>query len=320
VYGGIVEEWIKLANSLKLRMAMRIVNVDEAFAREKALEVVGHPVGPMLSNADNALVTVEKSPFYVVLYEYNEGDSHISADILSYMNGYEDPRRSKYFKKSTFSLEGITNDYIGLRSGVNVDNATCKSYSNANLATDTKLMWMNAAETAFLYAEGALRGWNMGGSAEYYYSKGIQLSFEQWGASGATAYEDDEVRRPKRHEDPVNPSYSYRSGDVSSVTVKWDTNASSEENLERIITQKWIANFPNGIEAWSEYRRTGYPRLMPVIENLSGGKVNSARMARRLVYPQSEYVNNGENLNEALTNYLGGPDTMGTDVWWAKKN
>ena len=76
--------------------------------------------------------------------------------------------------------------------------------------------------------------------------------------------------------------------------------------------------FPLGVEAWSEYRRTGYPRLMEVLQNNSGGKVTTSRMARRLPYPIEEYTENNANLQYAITNYLKGVDTMGSDVWWAK--
>ena len=316
VYNGVVSNWLKFANSMKLRLAMRIVNADPALAQQKAEEAVNHVVGPMSSNADNAMKQAAgKNPFRVVMYDYNDGDSRISADILSYMNGYGDPRREKYFTESTFSGGG----YIGLRSGVNIpaDDAI-KTYSNMRVEDDTKLLWMNAAEVAFLKAEGVLRGWNMGGgAAEDFYNEGITLSFEQWGANGASAYIDDAVSRPAGHIDPIIPAFNY-SGALSMVTPKWDTAGAFEANLEQIITQKWIAMFPLGVEAWSEYRRTGYPKLMEVQLNRSGGKVNSSRMARRLPYPMEEYTENNDNLQHAITNYLNGADDMGTDVWWAR--
>ena len=314
VYNGVVLNWLKFANSMKLRMAMRIVKGDPALARQKAEEAVNHVVGPMSSNADNAMKQAAgKNPFRVVMYDYNLGDSRISADITSYMNGYADPRREKYFTESTLPGGG----YIGLRTGVNLPaSPNIKLYSNMRVEDNTKLLWMNAAEVAFLKAEGALRGWNMGGTAEDFYNEGITLSFEQWGASGAATYLDDNTSMPAAHTDPVSPTFSY-SG-ARTITIKWNGAAGFESNLERIITQKWIAMFPLGVEAWSEYRRTGYPRLMEVLQNNSGGKVTTSRMARRLPYPIEEYTENSDNLQYAITNYLGGTDDMGTDVWWAK--
>ena len=99
------------------------------------------------------------------------------------------------------------------------------------------------------------------------------------------------------------------------ITIKWKEDAQFEENLERIITQKWIAIFPLGNEAWAEYRRTGYPKLMPAKDNKSGGTVNSKYGMRRLPYPSEEYSENRTNVEAAITS-LGGPDNGGTRTWW----
>ena len=326
VYKGKVIKWIKLANSLKLRLAMRIVNVLPDVAQKKAEEAANHSVGTMSSNDDNAYMTVSvTNPFRVIMYEYNNGDSRISADITSYMNGYKDPRREKYFTNSTF--DNTTNGYIGLRSGIQIPGGTTvKQYTNMNVKTNDKVLWMNAAEIAFLKAEGALRGWNMGTPSasastpqEGFYNQGIELSFEQWGASNSKTYISDATSMPNVHKDLVNTLFSYDKN-TSTITIKWNESEGFEKSLERIITQKWIANFPLGIESWSEYRRTGYPKLMEAQVNNSGGTVDNTRMARRLAYPQEEYTENSEYLQKAITDYLKGPDNMGTDVWWAKKN
>lgn len=318
VYSGNVENWIRFANSLKLRLAIRISKVNPVLARQKAEEAVNHPIGVIKDNASNAQLSLTSTnPFEVIMYEYNGGDSRISADITTYMNGYKDPRREAMFTESSFSKSGITNGYYGLRSGIAIPDGTiAHAYSNYKVATNTKLMWMNAAEVSFLCAEGALKSWNMAGkTAKDYYEQGVRLSFEQWGVQGADTYLADATSTPATYTDPMGLN-SY-TGVTSSVTIKWDDTAPLETNLERIITQKWIANFPLGIEAWSEYRRTGYPKLMPVTVNNSGGIVDSRRGARRLFYPQEERTNNQNNYNAALT-LLNGPDNMATDVWWAK--
>lgn len=158
----------------------------------------------------------------------------------------------------------------------------------------------------------------MGGTAKDFYEEGITLSFDQNGVSGATAYIADNTSTPLRFTDPLFSSFSYF-GTMSSIKIAWDSSASYETNLERIITQKWIAIYPDGIEAWSEFRRTGYPKLMPVLVNNSS-VVSTTRMARRLRYPNSEYTGNLTNVQYAVSNYLGGVDNMATDLWWAKKN
>jgi len=316
VFNGKVINWIRFANSLKLRLAMRVVYAAPDMAQKNAEAAINHEVGVMMTNADNAYNVVPKSPFRVVMYEYNKGDSRISADITSYMNGYNDPRREKYFTKSTFEeTDEFKNGYYGLRAGIEIgSSATAQKYSNMVIdPTDGKLMWMNAAESAFLRAEGALRGWNMGGTAEEFYNQGIALSFDQWGASGAVEYAANANNMPELYKDPLGVNNN--SGKISSITIKWDAKGNFENNLERIITQKWIANFPLGQEAWAEFRRTGYPLLMEVPHNLSNGVVDGKKMARRLPYPQNEYKENSAHLQEAVGK-LGGPDNMATPVWW----
>jgi hypothetical protein len=86
--------------------------------------------------------------------------------------------------------------------------------------------------------------------------------------------------------------------------------------LERIITQKWIAIYPDGQEAWADYRRTGYPRLFPVVNNFSGGTISTTTQIRRLAYPSNEYTTNSVAVNAAVANLLGGPDNGGTRLWW----
>ena len=73
-----------------------------------------------------------------------------------------------------------------------------------------------------------------------------------------------------------------------------------------------------GHEAWSEYRRTGFPRLMPAMVDKSGGIVDLSRGARRQTFTQDERSDNHDNYLKAVE-MLGGPDNLSTDVWWAAK-
>ena len=123
---------------------------------------------------------------------------------------------------------------------------------------------------------------------------------------------------PQAFEDASAASTKYNASKPSSVTPKWNAGAGDEEKLERIITQKWIAMFPNGQEAWSEFRRTGYPKVIPIVNNLSGGKVDTNVQVRRMTFPRSEYSNNAAGV-AAATALLGGADTGGTKLWWDKK-
>ena len=317
IYGGQVEKWAKFANSLKLRLAMRMVYADPATAKKAAEEVAADEVGAFASNDDNALYdnfnANAKNPFYVVQVEYNGGDSMAAADIITYMNGYNDPRRAAYFNKSQF--DGF--DYVGLRHGIVMPaNDVMHRYSAINISMDSPFTWMNAAEVAFLKAEAvAVFGFDMGGSAKEFYEQGVRLSFAQWGVAGADAYLADATSKPAAYVDPIG-SNSY-DGSLSEMTIAWEENASTARKQEKIRIQKWIANWLLGNESWCDIRRTGYPHILPATAegNKSNGLVDSAFGARRMKYPSDEYVNNGANLAQAVT-LLGGADEMATRTWF----
>ena len=187
--------------------------------------------------------------------------------------------------------------------------------SNVKVKMDDKMQWLNAAEATFLRAEGALREWNMGGDAQDLYEEAIRLSFEQWSTAGADAYIADASSTPTDYTDLSGKGYGSVLG--SRITIAWDKSGDFEKNLEKIITQKWIANWRGtGVEGWFEFRRTGYPKLMPAGANLSNGVIAEDGFARRLPYPINELTNNTENYRKAVSEHLGGADNMATRVWW----
>jgi hypothetical protein len=318
VYGGNVANWVRFANSLKLRIAIRLSYVDQSLAKQTAEEAVSHTIGVITANTQNAALTVDQNPMYTQVVEWE--DERAGADILSYMNGYNDPRREKYFTFSTFP--GHTTEYIGMRSGITVSNKSEIVPCSAPVVdVKTRIQWMNAAEVAFLKAEGVLRGWNMGSNdVETLYSQGITLSFEQWGVPGIDLYLADDASQPVAYSAPVT-TYGARAdfNAQSGITVKWDNTATEEQKLERIITQKWIAIYPLAVEAWSEFRRTGYPKLAPVVDNKSGGTIPAGQFVKRLTFTDYEYQRNTDNVMDAI-GLLGGPDNQGTKLWWDKKN
>lgn len=324
VYNGNVQKWVKYANSLKLRLAIRIANVSPVKAKEMAESAASHELGLIETNADNATWKYFGSitnPLFMAV-RYNEGDSggdtHPAADIVCYMNGYNDNRRASYFEESKWAGQ----PYVGLRRSINLSRANdfFINYSRVKISASDPVLWMNAAEVSFLRAEAvAVYGFNMGGSAAEFYENGIRLSFDQWGATGADAYLADDTSIPALYIDPAGLNTYDRN--LTDITIKWDEAASTSEKQERIITQKWIANWMLGNEAWADYRRTGYPKLLPATDegNLSGGVVDNEKGARRMPYPSEEYTSNTVNVQYAVSNYLGGPDNMATDVWWARK-
>ena len=226
------------------------------------------------------------------------------------MNGYNDPRIPFY---ATKNADG---NYLGMRSGLwhrGVGNGF-DLFSKPVVTDSDPLLCISASESWFARAEGALRGWNMGGTAQALYEKGIQVSMAERGASLGSYLTSEDV--PADYEDPNDNSNNIAA--VSTVTPKW-IEGDFEANLEQIMVQKWIGNFPNGWETWADVRRTGYPKFFPTVENRSTAGVSTQRGMRRLPFPDSEFNTNEANV-KAAQQMLGGPDTGATDLWWAKKN
>ena len=107
-------------------------------------------------------------------------------------------------------------------------------------------------------------------------------------------------------------------------TIAWDDEADFETHLERIITQKWIAMYPDGCEGWAEFRRTGYPHLLPVVNNDSQGLIDTEIQVRRCPFPVQEYNTNQAAVQAAIQlldseAMGGGQDNGGTRLWWDRK-
>ncbi|MDL2211174.1 SusD/RagB family nutrient-binding outer membrane lipoprotein [Bacteroides sp. OttesenSCG-928-M17] len=317
VYEGNFSKWLLFANSLKLRLAMRTVYVTPDLAKQYAEEAVAS--GVLENNSDNANLTSTNGiavyhPLKKCWDDYS--DTRMGANMESFLKGYNDNRIGKYFREATIDENG---GYYGVRTGIRITNKdNYLPLSVPNIEANTPVQWMCAAEVYFLRAEGAIRGWNMKGSAKELYEKGITTSFQQWKVE-VDEYLSDNTSKPAAYIDQV-ASNSIHLGDkrLSTITIAWDEKADMEQKLERIITQKWIAMFPDGQEAWTEFRRTGYPKIFPVAVNNSANTINTDVQIRRITFPKSEYNNNEVEVKKAVS-LLGGADTGGTKLWWDKK-
>lgn len=318
VFYGNLAKWIQFANTLRLRLALRVAYVDETLYETQAQAALANSFGLLTENASiHKGAGAWENPFYVIEYTFNDGDAKIGATITTYMNGYQDPRRSAYF------TAGSDGNYHGVRMGavVNEDYPKSTLWSLMKVTNDDPVLWMSGAESFFLLAEHALRQ-NDAVEAKAQYEAGIAKSFNLWGVSGADAYISAADRTVGSYTDPVAPGNSY-GANLTNVSIAWDSQNSFEGHLEQIITQKYLAIFPEGQEAWSEFRRTGYPKVIPTKTNNSAGHIDTQLQVRRLPYPTDEYQANNANvqaavsiLNNESTNKGG--DYGGTRLWWDK--
>lgn len=321
IYEGDYLKWAKYANSLILRLAMRIVYVDPQDAQEFAEEAIGNPAGLITQVSEGAQHNLKSgngafnftNPLVTLSANYEE--ARAGASMQSILSGYNDPRLNVYYKFST--ITDHTNEVVGVRSGINVTRAFYQPFSQLNVTNNSPLPWMLASEVYFLKAEGAIRGWNMGGTAKEFYEEGIKEAFNEVGIAMPTNYLDNNTLKPAPYVDYANSGNNVSGANVDTISIKWDESAIFKVKLHRIINQKWIALYPNGSEAWADYRRTGYPRIFPVVLNRSSGTVDAVLQVRRLPYPIAQYNQNGSNVNAALS-LLGGPDNGGTKLWWDK--
>lgn len=310
VYGGDYTKWVQFANSLRLRLAIRISDVDPTLAKTEGEAALAHSVGLIESNDANFLVSNTSGithPLNVINQSWN--DIRMGAEMESILTGYDDPRMGAYFE----TAGDYAGQYKGIRQGIPIEAKSDYQGFSPLTEFDPTIQLLSAAEVHFLKAEAALKGWTGAGDAQTNYETGIAISFNQHGAAGSAAYMADNSSVPIDYVDPFNASNSINA--LSTITIAWDAAATAEENLERIITQKWIAMYPDGQEAWSEFRRTGYPKLFPVVVNNSGGKISTEEHIKRINFPSSEVDGNPTGVAEGVK-HLGGEDHGGTSLWW----
>lgn len=338
--GGKPDKWLRFANTLQLRMAMRLVKVKPELSKEKAEAAYLHPAGLLtMDDTDVQLLSGNKIRFI----EDSWNDSRVNANLISILEGYADPRLEKWIRKNGDKI--VVDDqealkanakYVGVRQGVPIRNHTdYLPYSKTTFQEGDARVLMRPAEAYFLRAEGALRGWNMGGTAQSLYEQGIEAAMKSafgpegiggnlyyyingMHASHMPDFDWDKYEGCFGSADYVNPlDETYNIKGVNKVSLKWHEEDDQEMKLQRIITQKWIALYPFAFEAWAEFRRTGYPKLFPIPSelNYSNGEIDTDIQIRRLKFLEREYNSNRAEVEKAKS-MLKGPDTGGTRLWW----
>lgn len=307
VFGGDYKKWVKFANTLKLRMAMRMKTVKPDLARQVVQEVQEDVVGPMAEAGDAAWSGENDgmNPYYRAAYAWGS-DLRINANIVLVLNAYNDPRLQKYATPAThYSVSG---QYVGVYPGAVVGEntqSTWQQLSNVNIAEGDKQLIMSASEAWFLEAEAALEGWWTKNTAQYCYEQGIRVSMEERGCSLG-----DYLTRSV----PASASYNClgRTGSIGMPQVA----VSGNPTVQQIVTQKWLANFPNGWETWADIRRTGYPSLLPAARTNTAKGVTSIDMMRRLTYSTTEYGANETNVKAAVQMLKDPTDAFTSRLWW----
>lgn len=330
VYGGDPVKWTKFANSLMLRIAVRTHFVNEELAREYITKALDPQNGGVIETIADEAKIGDSGNFpllnpLIAGIDYKE--TRMGATAWHYLTGYKDPRLAKYYTKG---VHHDTEDYYCIAPCNTVSKQEGKNSaefaSTPNVSQKSPMYWFRASETFFLKAEAALYNLAAGDVAALY-EQGVRTSMQEWGISDAeaTAYlaDGESTAGEITYDNYYYNDYGhYYTSNISegNVSPKWDANSGKEKQLQQIITQKYIALYPNSVEAWTEYRRTGYPYLAANFGDFYN-KINSDRSIRtpeRYIYSPKDYSTN-PNMNE-IPELLGGKDQGGTKLWWVRKD
>ena len=335
-----IDSWKRFANSLKLRMAMHSVKALPEKARKWAEEAVASGVVETTDQeiALNWITGCFYHPLHTIANSWS--DTRLNASFESLLMSLDHPFAKYFF---TNNLAPITNTatgkvlpadnrIVGLRAGLvmmsgqSTDvNPRC-AYSS--LATDyimdAPLYYVKVSEMDFLRAEGALRGWSMGGTPQFFYERGIRNAqvegrYDEERQMYAE-YVDQYMKLDKAiaytYVDPMDDANNIAS--VTTIGVKWNESDDRETKLEKIITQKYLSLFPYSNEAWTEMRRTGYPKLFPVLNaaDYGDGSLNDGDLVRRIPLPGRGTTVGLDDINTSGIDAIGGNDVQATRVWW----
>jgi len=311
-YAGNALKWQKFANSLRARLAMRLVNVDPATAQAQLLAAIAAPGGLFASNADNARFPWPGDGVYDNTWAANfrdRDDHRMSQTLMNEMVPINDPRVPIYAQRTVSDtnssgapLCGAPPCYLGMPNALTQGGASAyfnissrpgqvffgaTVYSCPGCVTLTGTTFpsfvMTFADVSFILAEAAERGWSVGGTAAGFYDQGIRASMAQWGVSDTAA-----------NRFATAPVIVYAGG---------------TPGLRQIAQQRWIALYTDGVEAWAEWRRTCIPATVK-----PGPDAIQAFVPRRYQYSVRELSVNTANVNAAIARQ--GPDAFATRMYW----
>lgn len=279
LYAGDAASWKAFAATLKLKVGMMLADVDPATAKT----IVEQAAPKAFQSAhDNAVFHYLASPpntnpAWLDLVQSGRKDYVAANTIVDKMNALADPRLAAYF------TEDAKGGYSGGKYAASSNYATFSKPGELVANPTNPALLLDYSEVEFYLAEAVERGMNVGGTAQSHYNKAIEAAFENWGVSGVDNY-------------LANPLVNYR---TAAGTYK-----------EKIGTQKWLALYNRGFEAWTEWRRLDFPRL-----NVPAGKTYTD-IPVRFTYPIAEQNLNTSSYSAAAT-AIGG-DKVSTKLFWDK--
>ncbi|RTZ04824.1 SusD/RagB family nutrient-binding outer membrane lipoprotein [Flavobacterium bomense] len=278
IFQGSVAKWISFANSLQVRMAMTISDVDNSLAKTAFEKANPNAINAISNNGFVKYFTAipNNNPLYDQLVLANRTDYIAAKDLMDVLNSFEDPRKPGFFGVNNVGL------YVGGIMGIPSDYPKMSKPSTRVADPSAPNVLIDYVEMEFYRAEAKERGYNVTGSAESHYNNAIKASILYWGGTEANA-----------------DKYLLRS-DVAYTTAAGGWK-------QKIGFQKWIALYNRPFEGWLEVRRLDFPKLTIPVNAFSG-------YPNRMKYPANEQQLNGSNYTNAATK-IGG-DKSETKLYW----
>jgi hypothetical protein len=294
IYSGDVASWKRLANSLRMLMALRLSKQypdASGYAATEFKAALSDGAGYISENSQNFTVNYPggnfKNPWYN-LYDGRKdvGESNTMTDLMTSLS---DGRQSAFGADVNGNPSSLGVPYGWTRDKVDpwtADNPNWAYVLSPSFRAENSPVVIIAASQVYLArAEAADRGWTSENSFDML-KAGVNASFAQWGIAAPAA------------------SYFTQSG------VAYAAPTGTGANISKIAIQRHIATYPDGLQGWCEWRRTGYPVLTPAEDAITGDGI-----VRRYVYASGEYTTNKDAVEAAVTTIPGGDD-QDSRVWW----
>ncbi len=316
IYSGDVDKWKKFGNSLMLRLGMRLSEVNPSEAESWVSKAISG--GVMSDLSETAFIPHSDGPSGINNNGIGDvfvadGNQHLSRTFVEWMRERGDPRLQIFssvpagteplglpngFDAQTVLGEPVENGWVPLDAEGAVDFSMISDVNPVLVTRASPMMFQSYAEVELLLAEAALRGWG-GGDAATHYQNGIRAAMKQWGEF-------------------YDPSTTIEDAAIDAYLTANPFN--DAEGMRLVGEQYWAATFLNEYEAYANFRRTGFPELIPV-QYEAALPITGGQIPKRLVYPQSEAGVNAVNLDAAITNQ-GLPSEfammLNVPVWWDK--
>ena len=323
---GSVDTWRQFSNSIRLRMAVRMSNVDPDRAKTEAEAAISDGLISKNIEYNTMVVSGNSHPLQFIANNWN--DTRLNASLENIMKRLKVPYMDLIFTKNSGDIldedgnvtMAANSEIVGVRTGIQLtprdDNNQYVKYSSVTTNyANYPLAIFKLSERHFLEAEANLR-WGIGTNYLMAYTYGIQAmlkeySIETGGTEFSNYYTQTTADTSIDYVDPHNERNNLKGLVTIGVMLG---NEDKKTILEKIITQKWLAQFPMGLEAWNDLRRTGYPRIFPT-NDLGDGSLGNGFMIRRIPWNMTD-ASAAADVNTTGVPALGGPNLMATPLWW----